>query len=174
MFVKYAMTFPQGSYLGAVPIALDTIITGISLFYSKHQAARWASFALWWISLVMTLLTSFGLLILQMSKQKHHSLEDVAGLWLMTCVPMIITAAAGIGQLSSLISTSENSAIAILIISFLLWSIGLVQVHLILACYFWRLISYKLPKRDLIISGFLPLAPLGPTSPQFFWQRHVS
>ncbi|TKA41247.1 hypothetical protein B0A49_13376, partial [Cryomyces minteri] len=103
----------------------------------------------------------FGLLTLQTLSQKQHSISDVAGLWLMTSVPLIVTAAAGSTLLPYLDATSQRAAIVVLVVSFLLWSLGMCQVHLILAVYFWRLISHKLPPQQLLASCFLPLAPLG-------------
>lgn len=79
----------------------------------------------------------------------------------MTAVPMVVTSAVGANMLPYLQLLSVKMAMSVFIVSFLLWSLGLVQVHLILACYFWRLISYKLPSNQLLASGFLPLAPLG-------------
>ncbi|TKA68924.1 hypothetical protein B0A49_05901 [Cryomyces minteri] len=79
----------------------------------------------------------------------------------MTSVPLIVTAAAGSTLLPYLDAASQRAAIVVLVVSFLLWSLGMCQVHLILAVYFWRLISHKLPPQQLLASCFLPLAPLG-------------
>lgn len=86
-------------------------------------------------------------------------MDDIAGLWLMTAVPLVIVASVGATLMGHLgYSTTGN---LVLVTSFMMWSCGLVLIHLILACYFWRLISFKLPSQQLIVSGFLPLAPLG-------------
>ncbi|KAF2147092.1 uncharacterized protein K452DRAFT_354559 [Aplosporella prunicola CBS 121167] len=154
---KTVMEFPTCSYLGAIPIALDTIITGISSFYNYRDSGRWTAYGLWWFNVALTLLVCVGLLIVQMTKQEEHAMSDVAGLWLMTCVPMVITAALGATLLPYL---SWKTGIACLVVSFLLWTSGLVLIHLILACYFWRLISHHLPAQQLLGSGFLPMAPL--------------
>ncbi|TKA40487.1 hypothetical protein B0A49_13802, partial [Cryomyces minteri] len=158
---KNLMEFPACSYLGAIPIALDTIIVGIVSFYDYRTSARWVAFAFYWVAVALTLLVSFGLLTLQTLSQKQHSISDVAGLWLMTSVPLIVTAAAGSTLLPYLDAASQRAAIVVLVVSFLLWSLGMCQVHLILAVYFWRLISHKLPPQQLLASCFLPLAPLG-------------
>lgn len=86
-------------------------------------------------------------------------MDDVAGLWLMTAVPIVIVSAVGATLLGHLGYSSAGNLV--LVTSFMMWSCGLVLVHFILACYFWRLISFKLPSQQLIVSGFLPLAPLG-------------
>ncbi|EON67093.1 hypothetical protein W97_06346 [Coniosporium apollinis CBS 100218] len=158
---KNITEFPSSSYFGAIPIALDTIIIGIVSYYNYRPSAMWVAFGLWWVALALTLLVSIGLLIVQVSGQPQHSITDVAGLWLMTCVPMLVTAATGSTIIQYLGTISTKCSITILIISFLLWSLGTTQIHLIIAVYFWRLVSSKLPPNQLLASGFLPLAPLG-------------
>jgi len=161
LFMKGILEFPTCSYFGAIPIAIDTALVGISSYYGHRDEAVWVAFTFYWMSVVITLLCTFGLLIVQMMKQEQHSMEEVAGIWLMTAVPMVITANAGANLLGNLNRVSTKAALTVLIVSFMLWSVGLCLVHFILACYFWRLISYKLPQNQLLASGFLPLAPLG-------------
>ncbi|KAK3081495.1 hypothetical protein LTS18_006063 [Coniosporium uncinatum] len=160
LFMKSVLEFPACSYFGAIPIAIDTSLVGIISYYGYRDGAVWVAFAFYWVAVATTILCTFGLLIVQIMKQKQHSMEEVAGVWLMTAVPMVITANAGANILGNLDRVSTKAAVTVLIVSFMLWSLGLCLVHLILACYFWRLISYKLPQNQLLASGFLPLAPL--------------
>lgn len=161
LFKKDILGFPNSSYFGAIPISLDTIVVGIISYYNYQSSARWTAFAFYWIAVVLSLATSFALLIVQMIAHEEHDLSDVAGLWLMTSVPLVVTAAAGSTLLPYIDIESTKCAIAVLIVSFICWSLGLIQVHLILAVYFWRLIAHKLPNQKLLSSGAIPLAPLG-------------
>jgi len=79
----------------------------------------------------------------------------------MVSVPMIVCASTGATLLPYMLLTSPKVAIIILVISFMMWSFRLIQVHFIFAVYFWRLISSKLPPNPQLASGFLPLAALG-------------
>lgn len=75
----------------------------------------------------------------------------------MTVVPVVIVASVG-ANMSTLFSSGVN--VLVIVVSFLLWVCGLILVHFVLLCYFWRLVSYGLPSVQLLPSGFLPLAPL--------------
>lgn len=90
------LEFPACSYLGAVPIvrshpvsrlsmtdrkqAFDGIIEGLVSYYGDGNHGQWAAFILFWISVVITVATTFGLLIIQFMVQSPHSLVDVAGM----------------------------------------------------------------------------------------------
>lgn len=87
--------------------------------------------------------------------------------WLLTSIPMVVTSSAGATLLPYLATLSTKVTIMILVTSFLSWSVGLCLINLILVCYFWRLISHKLPSGPLLASGFLPVAPLGEPSLAF-------
>ncbi len=83
----------------------------------------------------------------------------------MAYVPMVVCAAAGSTILPYVQLTSPEIATILFVVSFMIWSIGLVQIHLILPIYFWSLISSKLPLNQLLASGYLLLAPLGRSYP---------
>lgn len=51
--------------------------------------------------------------------------------------------------------------ILVLVISFLLWSVGMCTSFVVLTIYTWRLMSCNLPPRDAIVSCCIPLGPLG-------------
>lgn len=55
----------------------------------------------------------------------------------------------------------RRAGVAVLVVSFMMWSLGLGMSYIILAIYFWRLIKCKLPAREAIISCFVPIGPLG-------------
>src|SRR2546429_653530 len=78
--------------------------------------------------------------------------------WLLTFIPMIVISSTG-----AIISLhlDQRAGVAILVVSFMMWSLGLGMCYIILVIYFWRLMKCKLPARDAIISCFVPVGPLG-------------
>lgn len=48
---------------------------------------------------------------------------------------------------------------ATLVVSFLLWSVGIAMSLIIETIYFWRLVRHKLPPRDAIVSCFIAVGP---------------
>jgi tellurite resistance protein TehA-like permease len=71
---------------------------------------------------------------------------------------MIIVAATGATISSHL---DQRAGVAVLVVSFMLLSLGLGLCYIILAIYFWRLMKCKLPAREAIISCFVPVGPPG-------------
>jgi tellurite resistance protein TehA-like permease len=71
--------FTQTSFLGAIPVALDTIIVGIIIFYSRHSAAVWTAFGFYWVSVFLALFVAFGSVFVVYSRQGEVQLSSVTG-----------------------------------------------------------------------------------------------
>lgn len=48
-----------------------------------------------------------------------------------------------------------------IIVSYVLWGIGIPLAMMVMVIYFHRLTVYKLPPKKVIVSVFLPMGPLG-------------
>lgn len=69
--------------------------------------------------------------------------------------------AAGTGAEVATILPNKQHALGTLLASFILWGMGTPLAIAVLVIYYQRLALYKLPPRELIVSCFLPLGPLG-------------
>jgi tellurite resistance protein TehA-like permease len=69
--------------------------------------------------------------------------------------------AAGAGAQIAPILPDKQHALGTLLVSFILWSMGTPLAIAVLVIYYQRLAVHKLPPRELIVSCFLPLGPLG-------------
>lgn len=78
--------------------------------------------------------------------------------WLLTFIPMIVISATGSGLSPYL---PRKSGVSVLIVSYMMWSLGSGMCFVITTIYFWRLMKEKLPAREAIISCFVPVGPLG-------------
>ncbi|KAJ1677784.1 Plasma membrane sulfite pump involved in sulfite metabolism [Spiromyces aspiralis] len=78
--------------------------------------------------------------------------------WLLPVVPAIVCAASG--GLVSLSLDPDKAAVTILL-SYVLWGIGVGLAAIVLVIYFQRLVLHSLPPAGVIVSAFLPLGPLG-------------
>lgn len=150
--------FSQTSYLGAIAVAFETIVLGLLTFYSHHPAAYYAVEAMFWIAVVMSALVAFGGIFLMYSHQQRHSLSDVTGVWFLSFIPFIVCSTVG-GTVAPYLG--YKNAITVIVVSFLMWSLGITMSLVIAAIYFWRLMSYHLPPRSAIISTFVPVGPFG-------------
>ncbi|CEP14393.1 hypothetical protein [Parasitella parasitica] len=80
------------------------------------------------------------------------------GTWLLPLVPYVVASASG-GLLAQ--HLDQGRALVILIISIVTMGMGLLLALSVIVIYFHRLVVHKLPPREVIISSFLPLGPLG-------------
>jgi tellurite resistance protein TehA-like permease len=87
------------------------------------------------------------------------ALSTMTATWLLPVVSTIVASASG-GILASVLPNPQH-ALWTLIISYILWGTGVPLAMCILCIYFQRLTIHKLPPREVIVSVFLPLGPLG-------------
>ena len=147
-------------FLGAIPMGLATIINGFLAFgipLIGQSAVQIASF-LWWIDAALA--ACIGLLVpfLMFTRQKH-SIETMTAIWLLPIVPAEVTAASG----GLLIPHLADPVLAahLLVFCYLLWAFSVPLALGILVILFLRLVLHKLPKRDMAVSSWLALGPLG-------------
>ena len=149
----------QSLFLGTFPMGLATIINATVLI-AVPVCGNWAiilSWVLWWIDVVVSVMTCFGLPMIMF--QLHEiSLDKMTAGWLLPIVPTVVAAASG-GVVASVLSP-ENAFITLLV-SYALWGVGICLSFLIMAIYIHRLAVHKLPSSEVIVSAFLPLGPLG-------------
>lgn len=69
--------------------------------------------------------------------------------------------AAGAGAEIASILPNRQHASGTLLVSFILWGMGTPLAIAVLIIYYQRLAVHKLPPREMIVSCFLPLGPLG-------------
>ncbi len=79
--------------------------------------------------------------------------------WLLPVVAPIVAAATG-GIVAEIIPHPQLALIT-LIVSYVLWGTGVPLALCVLVVYFLRLTTCQLPPREVVVSTFLPLGPLG-------------
>lgn len=79
--------------------------------------------------------------------------------WLLPIVAPIVAAASG-GIVADILPNPQH-ALWTVIVSYILWGTGIPLAMAVLVIYFQRLTIHKLPPREVIVSVFLPLGPLG-------------
>jgi tellurite resistance protein TehA-like permease len=86
-------------------------------------------------------------------------ISSMTTLWLLPIVSTVVSAATG-GVVAGAL-TNTTHALWTLIISYILWGIGMPLAIFTLVLYYHRLTMHKLPPPAVISSVFLPLGPLG-------------
>ncbi len=147
-------------FLGAIPMGLATIINGFLAFGIPQigAAAVWIATFLWWIDAALAIAVGLLVPFLMFTRQKH-SIETMTAVWLLPVVPAEVAAASG----GLLIPHLADPALAahLLISCYLLWAFSVPLALGILVILFLRLVLHKLPKRDMAVSSWLALGPLG-------------
>ncbi len=87
------------------------------------------------------------------------ALSTMTAAWLLPIVAPIVASASG-GIVASVLPDPRH-ALWTIITSYILWGIGVPLAMVVLVIYFQRLTMYKIPPREVIVSVFLPLCPLG-------------
>ncbi|GAB7349819.1 hypothetical protein MBLNU459_g0527t1 [Dothideomycetes sp. NU459] len=153
---KNLVEFPTSSFLGSIPISLNTVTQGIIGYYDYRPSARWTCFALYWIALVLSLMVSVGLVVIQIQRAARQELSDVAGVWIMVTVPMFSTALTAGNILPYIKDESTKCAVAVLVTGFMCWSLALAEFAAISTVYLFRLIANKIPPQPLLAGSYLP------------------
>ena len=93
---------------------------------------------------------------------KYHintQLGTMTAAWCLPILPTIVASATG--SIISEVLPNPQHALWTLVISYILWGIGVPFSIVVMVIYFQRLTVHKLPPRDVIVSVFLPLGPFG-------------
>lgn len=150
----------QSMFLGAVPMALATVVNGFIDMGPSLIGPRaiTAGIVLWVINVVMALAS--GILVPFMMFISHdHRLEKMTGIWLIPVVPSEVAAASGSVIISHIASLA--TARALMVLSLGLWALSVPLAFLMLGFLFLRLAVHRLPPPEMAISTWISLGTLG-------------
>ncbi|KAK4081862.1 hypothetical protein Purlil1_11549 [Purpureocillium lilacinum] len=164
----------QSLFLGCFPMGFAIVQeTGLWLTALVQQAIinmmifccrQWGdwvvhlAWAFWWIDVLLSMATCISMPFIVMHRHKP-GLHNTTAALLLPIVPTVVAAATG-GIVAEALPDSAH-ALTTLIASYVLWGIGQTLSGCVLALYFHRLTIHSLPPREVIVSVFLPIGPLG-------------
>ncbi|KAJ2957131.1 hypothetical protein NQZ79_g7116 [Umbelopsis isabellina] len=149
----------QCMFIGTLPMGLATIVNATVLI-AVPAYGGWAiilSLVLWWIDVAITIVTVTAIPLLMFEAHKL-TLQSMTAAWLLPIVPAVVAASSG-GLLATVLPTAQ--AQICIVVSYVLWGMGLGLATLILALYLHRITIHNLPNAEVIVSAFLPLGPMG-------------
>jgi C4-dicarboxylate transporter/malic acid transport protein len=144
-------------FLGAIPMGLAPIINGLVGFYPHSPLAVRAALDLWYGDVVLALIIGWLVPFFMFTRQTHH-LTTMTGVWLLPIVPAEV-AAVSAGTIAPHLATA--SAQIVVMIGYGLWALSVPLAFGILAILFLRLALHKLPHREMAVSTWLTLGPIG-------------
>ncbi len=147
----------QSMFLGAIPMALIPLANGLVLFHPGDAAAAQAAVALWWVDVALSLAIGWLVPLYQFVVQ-DHALERMTGVWLLPVVPAEV-AASSAGVLAPHLPAAQ--AQTLVVAGYALWGMSVPIALGILTVLYLRLALHKLPPKELGVSTWLSLGPIG-------------
>ncbi|MFV5385984.1 TDT family transporter [Acinetobacter junii] len=158
---KQILNHPNMSlFLGAIPMGLATIANGF-LSFGVHLygdiAVQIATY-LWYLDVFLAVLIAWVVPFCMFSCQDHQ-LQRMTAVWLLPIVACEV-AASSAGLLLQHLAADQH-ALAILITGYVLWGISVLPAFAILTILMLRLALHQLPEKEVAISSWLCLGPIG-------------
>ena len=147
-------------FFGAIPMGLATIVNGFLAFGPDFLGTGLAvslARALWQADAAMSVVCGLAIPYFMFTRQEH-SMEKLTAVWLLPIVASEVAAASG-GLLAPHLASPE--AFLVLILSYVLWACSVPLAMSVLVLLFLRLALHKLPERDMGVSAWLALGPIG-------------
>ncbi|KAF7532695.1 hypothetical protein G7054_g7726 [Neopestalotiopsis clavispora] len=131
----------QSLFLGTFPMGLATIINMIVFICVPvwGNRAAYLAWGLWWFDVA--------------------KLSEMTAAWLLPVVSTIVAAASG--AIIASVLPDDQHAIWTVTVCYILWGCGVPLALFTMITYFQRLTFHHLPPREVLVSVFLPLGPLG-------------
>lgn len=147
-------------FLGAIPMGLATILNGFLKFgvVLYGDIAVHVAHILWYVDVVLALIIAWIIPFCMYHKQQHQ-LQNMTAVWLLPIVACEVAATSG-GLLLADLAPSQQSVL-ILLGSYMLWGISVLPAFAILTILMLRLALHQLPSKELAMSCWLALGPIG-------------
>lgn len=147
-------------FLGAIPMALATVINGFLAFITPHLpvAIGLIALPLWWMDALMAAACAWALPHWMFTRLEHR-LDSMTAVWLLPMVAAEVAAVSG-GQILHQMAPGPL-ATTVLYVSYSLWSLSVFPAMGVLVILFLRMVLHKLPPPEMAISSWLALGPIG-------------
>ncbi|USP81572.1 hypothetical protein yc1106_08846 [Curvularia clavata] len=148
-------------FLGTVPMGFSTLISAwcsICIPYWGHWAVQFA-WVCWMIDSVAAVTVTISLTVLLISASRRQALDKITAAQLLPISASVVASGAGARVAESL--TNPEHALGTILASYIMWGMAVPLSMTVIVMYYTRLALHKLPPREIIVSSFLPLGPLG-------------
>jgi len=161
-FAAYTYDSAIAPFMGGLPMGFNTLINFIYYLAGKEWII--GIWVLWWISVVLALYTGCvvfyaAFIAKRGSSSNYMNPKDIHAAILMPNVALTVSASTG--NLMVVDLPSLNLQIITMIVSYILWSSGIILTFIILSIYYWKLFVHKIPATNLVFTSFLPAGAVG-------------
>ncbi len=147
----------QSMFIGALPMAMIPLVNGLVVFYPHSPQAVALAAGLWWVDVALSLISGW-LVPWQQFLNQEHDLARMSGVWLLPIVPAEVAASSG-GILALHLPAAD--AQTMVIAGYCLWGVSVPIALGLLTILYLRLAVHKLPPKELGVSTWLSLGPIG-------------
>lgn len=147
-------------FLGTIPMGLATVLNGFLKFGLPlyGDVAVQIAQVLWYTDVVLAV--AIGIIVpFCMFNHQQHELRTMTAMWLLPIVACEVAATSG-GLLVVHLPAGQE-AVGILFAGYVLWGMSVLPAFAVLTILMLRLALHKLPGKELAISGWLALGPIG-------------
>ena len=113
------------------------------------------------IDSIVAAAVTVSLPFLLMSQSHQQSLDRITAAQLLPIAATIVASGTGAEIAEVLHEQNPNHAVGTLLTSYVMWGMATPFAMTVLVIYYQRLALHKLPPREVVVSSFLPLGPLG-------------
>jgi tellurite resistance protein TehA-like permease len=148
-------------FLGTIPMGFATLVESW-IFLCVPYFGPWAvtlAWVCWMIDCVVAIAVTISLSVLLISASNQQALHRITAAQLLPIAATIVAAGTG-AEIAKVLPDPEN-ALGTLIASYVMWGMSTPLAMTVLVMYYTRLALHKLPPREIVVSSFLPLGPLG-------------
>ncbi|KAF2802214.1 sulfite transporter Ssu2 [Mytilinidion resinicola] len=148
-------------FLGTIPMGFATLVESW-IFLCIPYWGPWAikfAWVCWMIDCIVAGAVTVSLTFLLISQSHQQALDRITAAQLLPIAATIVAAGAG-AEIAEVLPNPDH-ALGTLITSYVMWGMATPLAMTVLVIYYQRLALHKLPPREIVVSSFLPLGPLG-------------
>ncbi|OAL38918.1 hypothetical protein AYO20_01669 [Fonsecaea nubica] len=148
-------------FLGTIPMGFATLVESWILLCCPYWGywSVWVAWIAWMVDSVVAVAVTVSLPFLLMSQRDSQGLDRITAAQLLPIASTIVASGAG-SKVAELLNSPDH-ALGTLITSYVMWGMATPLAITVLVMYYQRLVLHKLPPREVVVSSFLPLGPLG-------------
>ncbi|PVI04151.1 hypothetical protein DM02DRAFT_586698 [Periconia macrospinosa] len=148
-------------FLGTIPMGFATLIEAW-VFLCVPYWGPWAitvAWVCWIIDSVVAVGITISLSVVLISASQQQQLHRITAAQLLPIAATIVAAGTG-AEIANILPSTEE-ALGTLVASYIMWGMSTPLAMTVLVMYYTRLALHKLPPREVVVSSFLPIGPLG-------------
>ncbi|ADV19699.1 Malate permease, putative [Cryptococcus gattii WM276] len=162
IFLATLKNTSAGLFWGTLPMGFTTIVNMIAFTCVRDGKTGWSRTAIgfWWIDIILSVIVNLGTVYIMITRQRHTT-DAMSAAWLFPVITCVVASASGGIVSSAVMPYSPHLARSIVIVSYVVWGIGVPFALFIICNYLHHSVLHGTPPVTALTSAFLPLGPCG-------------